>query len=568
MSETIAFEALDASEIGYQDYEIDSFSNELAEVQGPSASVSETENQNSESLNAVGLNIESDPLTPLIEAHASDPVKCPWLNDEVVTLSAAVLAYSEKVALITEENIHAVAAVMLDLLANRLEETEEPEEENESEEEELSRPKEIKKPEKEKAAKKEVKSKSVEKEPAKTKAADQKSKTKAEDRQEQKQPPTNATNKSVKVTEQINPAGSSASETQKPLAESVIRSSLKPAEDEAAASPASAITALSDEGVVAGAERRFAVNEPEMESDGPSLIAIRDMEALPRTIGTEDTVESEVVTLAGSGIEKAVAADAAVEPADEVVNLNEGSPGLTVPESQVGVDDITDFEDGEILLIEHAEDADQQSDGQYEQFDLPAEAVARNDLKAEGVLEEAPILGLDTDVELSWQPAGIDPERPVKTSLPIEQIEDSLARLAELIEANGPQEAEELSEFLDKIVSVPARLESERGENIINESEVKEEIEELFTQLLDRAGIAFTPELVESLARLTIEWRLADEVEKLKDEEDTKEAPKDRGTHEIIKTLMTALCTIKSSIARAGAIGKSALRLYSFSYAA
>src|SRR5207247_9449197 len=100
--------------------------------------------------------------------------------------------------------------------------------------------------------------------------------------------------------------------------------------------------------------------------------------------------------------------------------------------------------------------------------------------------------------------------------------------------------------------------------NIINEVEGQEELEELFTELLDKVGIDYAPELVESLARLTFKWHLADEIEKLKNEEEIDKAPVGSGTHEIIKKLLAGLSIIKKVISQAGAIGKSALQLYIF----
>ena len=120
--------------------------------------------------------------------------------------------------------------------------------------------------------------------------------------------------------------------------------------------------------------------------------------------------------------------------------------------------------------------------------------------------------------------------------------------------------------ILEKIVEVPQQLEIESAETIISETEVQIELEGLFTELFEAAGIDCTEELIQSLAYLTIAYDLADGIEKIKQAK-IDDMPKDRGTHEIIKKLLAAFSTIKKAIANAGAIGKSALRLYILSSA-
>jgi hypothetical protein len=80
-------------------------------------------------------------------------------------------------------------------------------------------------------------------------------------------------------------------------------------------------------------------------------------------------------------------------------------------------------------------------------------------------------------------------------------------------------------------------------------------------------GIDYTPQLIESLARLSIDWQLAERIEKLKPEEPDS-LPQGAGTHEIIRKLLAALSAIKKAITRASTIGQSALRLYAFGLAA
>ncbi len=80
-------------------------------------------------------------------------------------------------------------------------------------------------------------------------------------------------------------------------------------------------------------------------------------------------------------------------------------------------------------------------------------------------------------------------------------------------------------------------------------------------------GIDYAPELIESLACLTLKWHLVDEIGKLKDEEETGKTSAGIGTHKIIKKLLVGLSVIKKAMAHARAIGESALRLYTFNFA-
>jgi hypothetical protein len=182
--------------------------------------------------------------------------------------------------------------------------------------------------------------------------------------------------------------------------------------------------------------------------------------------------------------------------------------------------------------------------------------------------EETSFSQLGNESNLSRQMEIDGPEQLIQISLTIEEIEDSLIQLTEHIKASEPEIVEKANEILDKIIEVPAKFKAHNSQNIITESEAQEELEELFTELLDKMGIDYTPELVESLAHLTLNWHLADEIEKLKDEEETDKTPQERGTHEIIKKLLKGLSMIKKAITHACAIGKSALQLYNFDFAA
>jgi hypothetical protein len=138
------------------------------------------------------------------------------------------------------------------------------------------------------------------------------------------------------------------------------------------------------------------------------------------------------------------------------------------------------------------------------------------------------------------------------------------------IEAIEPEAIEEVYASLDKLVEVQAKLGSQDGDNIIaeiNEVKVQQEIEEIFTELLERMGIEYTPELIEHLVHLTLKSQLAKKIKKPGNEEEIDEAPNDTGTHEAIKQLLLGLSDFKKAIAYAGVIGKSALHLCDFNLA-
>jgi hypothetical protein len=157
-------------------------------------------------------------------------------------------------------------------------------------------------------------------------------------------------------------------------------------------------------------------------------------------------------------------------------------------------------------------------------------------------------------------------ERIIPANLAIEETEHILRQLSEELALSQPEAAEAVIEILDKIIEVPAALKSDEGE-ITAQGDAQAELEELFTELLDKMGIDYTPQLIESLARLSIDWQLAERIEKLKPEEPDS-LPQGAGTHEIIRKLLAALSAIKKAITRASTIGQSALRLYAFGLAA
>jgi 2-hydroxy-3-keto-5-methylthiopentenyl-1-phosphate phosphatase len=88
--------------------------------------------------------------------------------------------------------------------------------------------------------------------------------------------------------------------------------------------------------------------------------------------------------------------------------------------------------------------------------------------------------------------------------------------------------------------------------------EAKENIKELFVQLLNKLDIEYTSELVDCLVTLAVKYELKDFIKN--DDKDTA-VLQAAGTHEIIKHLFAALDSAKDMVAQACRIGRSVLQL-------
>ncbi|MEK7561556.1 MAG: hypothetical protein AAB541_01705, partial [Patescibacteria group bacterium] len=282
--------------------------------------------------------------------------------------------------------------------------------------------------------------------------------------------------------------------------------------------------------------------------DRPQLAADQqETEPFTLSVAIEVTAEPELTELSPLDLDSESILGETMELSDEKIETAEYEPALVALEPEMDTSSPVYFDEEEIL-IDYLEEDDLEP-GELDTFSIP-------------IWE-----GVEDEPSLSGQMEITSPEQPVRISLTIEEIEDSLIELAQCLEASEPETTEKVNEILDEIIDVPAKLETHNGKNIITVAEAREELEELFTELLDEMGIDYTPELIESLASLTLKWHLADEIEKLKNEEETNKAPQGSGTHKIIKKLLAGLSTIKKAIAHACAIGKSALQLYSLNFA-
>lgn len=160
----------------------------------------------------------------------------------------------------------------------------------------------------------------------------------------------------------------------------------------------------------------------------------------------------------------------------------------------------------------------------------------------------------------------IEPENMAVKDL--DNVGSVLVRLDQIIGADVPEELKPLDEILNQIVKIPAKLDNAEGQANVTEAEIEEEIEELFTGLLDEANVEYTPELIEDLTVITLKWILIAKAGKIDGRSEPDAVSADVGTNEVIKQLLISLNNVKKYTNRAGAIGKSAIWLYSLSLAA
>jgi hypothetical protein len=274
-------------------------------------------------------------------------------------------------------------------------------------------------------------------------------------------------------------------------------------------------------------------------------------------------VTGQEFTAARSDLEQVAISDDITPLDNKRIEIVEDEPVLSIVDYKMDSNGLTEFVEEEILRV-RLEEANLEAGEQYSFSNIPTLEVVEDGLEA----EETSTSPFGNESNLSGQIENISPEQPIQVSLTIEEIEDSLIQLAEHIEASELETTENVNGTLDKIIEVPAKLDEHNGENSITETEAQEELELLFTKLLDILDIDSTPELIESLALLTLKWHLAHDLEKLKNEEEIDNVPQGSGTHEIIKKLLVGLSKIKKAMSYASAVGRSTLQLYVFSLAA
>lgn len=501
-------------------------------------------------------------LFPLVAANADVIAACSWMGGEKVTLTAAMCNYQKPM---TEENVDEVISDVYDFLAHRITESEETEEKDEIEEEESDNQEEkpVKNVEKDQYQPK--KPALIEKTPPKSDAKNIVQKTpvipnsaKVESQLEEFQELTpaaeqpGAPDKKAKIVSAPEKSETATQAVPAPSQNEPEKPAHEVAKAETSASPAADLTekavvdapraAIAAPAVEAASEPRLEsiTNEPKSATVDYEPRAVSETPAL----GLSDEIEAadgpEPTEPFVADIQDIIVADETITWADEQFEAIEDKPALTVVEYPIEPGEIIDFAEDEAVKLDHYEAPAEP----YEPYDLTVAQTGQDDLEtAEAV---------------------IVPEQVLPPSVSVEAIEASLIQLSEQMTVCEPETAQAVDEILEMIIDVPAKLET-GDEAAFTEAEAQQELEELFSALFDRLGVDCTPELIEGLVRLTMEWRVADEIENLKSEEKTDETPTDYGTHEIIKKLLMWLSALKKSAANAWAIGKSALRLYSLS---
>lgn len=553
--------------------------------------ISVSEDQSDESDNSAYEKIDDTVLYNLVSANANVRVRCYWLQDRVMTLSEAMNAYHSK---ITDENMDMVIADALQLLANPVTETAELAEEDSPEEEEPEQA-EVQKVQEdskvedaERQSKKEIdgtkhleqsasrEEKTSESEGSNVIAAETGvvanlgwsesgrsaqgvAKAEAVDSSSNSRAHTTS-GKSPGAPEALavtsSTSGSSALESATNKNDQEFRPMAPQVEDqfnETKLAIKSKVEAKQQMPAFETPEADVAVNpivEAKPAPDRPELATDQEIESPTLSVALEAAIEPAFIELSPLDFESASISGDITELSVEKIEAAEYETALVNLDYEMGTNSHTDFVEEEILL-DPLEEVDLEP-GELDMFSIPT---------WEGATDNSDESNLSGQMEIT------SPEQLVQISLTIEKIEDSLIQLTERIEASEPETTERVNEILDKIIDVPAKLEAHNGENIITETEAQEELDELFTELLDKMGIDYTPELIESLASLTLKWHLADEIEKLKSAEETDKAPPGSGTHKIIKKLLAGLSAIKKAIAHAYAIGKSALQLYTSNFA-
>lgn len=459
-------------------------------------------------------------------------VRCSWMGGAKVTLGEAMMTYSYPPNM-TEKDVPAVMAVVDELLANRVEEEGEAEEEKTEEDEHGEETEDKESKWASVRAEKAMRKNKVETETQKDKA---KSAIKVE-RPSQKESDT------VEPLERVKPNDIQAVEAQVPRAVSpkIEQSAPKAAGIEVLAGPK--IASLADIEV-----QHDIRNTKPATDEGPNFFVSPQVEPL---------VYAELTKLETESLKKTDFLENPVEnPA--ATPLVKESLGFSNFNYELGEDDLAEFDSQEIeIIVNHHEEDVFRDDERLDSSQIEASNLDQG-------LEE--VIGLVDDKENTPEPTEIFlAEHLARIELPLEEIEASLLQVAEKIESSPPETIKTIDETLARIAELSDKLEDDSGEEI-SEPKAQEDLEELFTKLFERLGIDYTPELIETLAQLTMKYYLGEKIQELKEKEDVDAVPHDRGTHEIIKRLLVALSKVKKIMTNAYTIGKSALRLYRYDF--
>jgi hypothetical protein len=580
--------------------------------------VLEAEFNDNASYNSVGENIDFDTLTPLIEANANVLVRCPWLDNELVTLSTASIAYSDRVALITHENINVVASVMQELLANPVIQTEvfdehsQPADKDEqdntfvqidevnqvintetveqvihhdlsgnNDEKPMNIDAEVAAPLGEIANEVIEISDTVDNTSTSAetvtllKSVKQKSEHAAQDTSKVKVSISSTKTSPSTFTKEIHSVPEVSIETN--------RQTIIPARE--------VVTDVSD------TRTKHLKTKAEVHINDPNLAEKPDVVVEKKTVifkaseiptATKPIVEAETdpgrprvtdIQVAPSNT-LPVSLEATAEPAPLETLPQESEGEVTLENTVEQTEDIVAVAGHDPVLVEIDDPLDASSPSGFAEDEDPLDYFYKTDIEpSEHFLILDSVADVDKAAEeesgensvlLIYQteeePNNIQqtevfiPEQPVWVNLKSEEVEEVLYKLVEYLDDGEPEEVEAVNIILDKIIELPTKVEIQNEEDIITENKVEEELTELLSEVLDRMDIDYTPETFDSLVQLIIGRNISKVIKPLNDEE-KDEAPYDTGTHEVISQLLLGLSTIKKSLEHASAIGRSALLL-------
>jgi hypothetical protein len=529
-------------------------------------------------------------LTALVTANAGVIVRCPWLGGSEVTLSEAMNTYSFP-ANLTEEDEPFLISVVCQLLANRVIEAEELKEEDEPEKEE-------KKLRGEDSVKTEENT-SREEKIVKTERTGQKANTKTESQKTSKSPDA-VTKPNIEIDESKKQEQSTMRHDKRTMrGEAKVIANhdeskqprIHAAKNEANARSSNGYadtkhTNSHSEPQVGVAENLISVGsvEPiverqqilpeEMFRTGIQASPVVDSELIPDSHMRDQDTESLTLPIdmeETAGLEsteplfldlknEAIYGEAA-ELTDEEFEISEDALLQATLEYESGVNSLIDFDEQDEFIVDHFEESDIETDEDYSISNAETidETIEAEEVASSSQPSYEKVLSEQTDTSGAKQ---------TPQAITITGIDAPFVELAETLKTSEPEITKMVSEITDKIIEVSTKVATENKVGISEAgSQEQEELEELFTELFANLGIDFSPDLIKSLAYLTIKPHLVNGAIELKIKEKVEESTQDEGTHEIINNLLLGLGIIKKPNSQVYDIGKSALALYSLNLA-
>jgi hypothetical protein len=454
-------------------------------------------------------------LTPLVSGNSEVIVICPWLGSSKVTLREAMIAYPRPMI---EEDPHTLAGIVIELLANRIEDDEPKKEDMPEQKQEETDSREVKLPQETNES--EMPTKTLE--------------ARSQNRQAETKIGLATQSKSVTV------------KGQKPFSGRLEAINELEGVDVVATEQSKIINLPPAEPKRSSQKMNEAVMANSTHNYGNTTVSGTNKEINPAANNTPpNSVQNDAVRAESYAIEPQQATELGTKSDSTDLATEVTAKPQVLELSAIDIDG-EDIED-EINLVTEA-------------------------LKVSP--EELPGLALDDQIyidELNLTEEEALPENNdfgqengyIFRPEPKNEVQEVVFQLAECVDNSEPDLAQTANDILNKIAEVAAMLEPNDDENSAIEDEIQENLEELFTQLFDKLGIDYRSELIESLALQAIKHYSTGEIGTLSDEEETDDTPGGYGTHEIIRRLLVSSNTIRKAAAHAYTIGKSALHLYS-----